>query len=846
MRGWFEKWWLFAAAGVVVVVLAAALVLTRGGVSRGPSGEELRITNVSLGSAFVGTWFDVNLTASVEDYGLEWSNTTDLPPGLEVSSFGRLFGSPTTPGAYTVGLVVSNGSDDARVSLPLTVTATSADAPLPLALSEGAASLDLGLAPGGSVTSSVVLGATSGLDVELCGGEGAPPVVSVVGPDGTVLGSSTPSAVEGCVGIQPRWYATAQWAASLAAGTYRIVVTNPKIEAATASGGPGAADVGGVRRLGLSVERESAGVQASPIPPNPVSLTLDNATDIAAGYQHSCAVLEGGSVYCWGSNEFGQLGDGTRADSRFPVAVQGLTGVTQVATGFDYSCAIVEQGAVKCWGRNDEGQLGDGTADSSLVPVAVQGLNNANHLAVGYNHSCAVLLAGSVRCWGDNREGQLGNGSFSNSAAPVPVSGISDAESVALGRSHACVRRSSGSVACWGFNDAGQLGNGGGNPSAYPVEVLRVPDATQLTAGQDHYCVARASGQVSCWGYNGSGQLGDGSTESSSVPVDVTGVNDPLQVAAGEDHTCAILANRTVTCWGEGLAIGSGSDSLAPREVPTLSGAAEIASHSRHTCARLQSREVKCWGWNHVGQLGDGTTTNSSIPLSVWASRDTIEDVAGDLKAGCGPRNAQGVSPGTPAEFFTAQKYHLAERVRDRYRGLGEALGRVEQVLDDLRAEFQPGEVNEFTVALQPRAKGALDEAAGILPVIAIPYGLLDGSPKSHEDTRNESAEAGSDLDSLFDITGDPLASEALAATYLNEYVAQWGSCPELDGNGDMGGETLSRFWGLIDRKMFRGAADLLFPASNDPDPAPNLNDVDTEVIESFFQLQRRIRKDDN
>jgi hypothetical protein len=263
---------ILVAVGVVVGMLAASCALTQGESSPKPT---LRITNVSLGSAFVGTWIDVNLTASVEDYGLEWSSTTDLPPGLEISSFGRLFGSPMTPGTYTVGLVVSNGSDDATASLPLTVTATSADAPVPLTFSEGFASLDLALSPGGSVTSSVVLGATSGLDIELCGYEGAPPVVSVVGPDGTVLGSSTPSAVVGCVGIQPRWYATAQWAASLAAGTYRIVVTNPMVAAVVAPNSAAPLRTDGLRRLGMTVDIEPAGIQASPIPPNPVQLNPD-------------------------------------------------------------------------------------------------------------------------------------------------------------------------------------------------------------------------------------------------------------------------------------------------------------------------------------------------------------------------------------------------------------------------------------------------------------------------------------------------------------------------------------------------------------------------------------------
>jgi alpha-tubulin suppressor-like RCC1 family protein len=212
------------------------------------------------------------------------------------------------------------------------------------------------------------------------------------------------------------------------------------------------------------------------------SLGSLNATAIAAGYDHFCAIISGGTVKCWGANRDGQLGNATKNGSATPVTVitsmggPPLTGVVSLAAGAFFTCAIVNGGAVKCWGHNQHGELGNGTATTpgadSSVPVNVMNLSGpAVSLAAGYYDTCAVISGGAVNCWGDNPEGQVGNGSSGNVAGIAqPVAGITGATGVAVGIDHACALVSDG-VKCWGGNPTFQLGVTSPAMSTSPVTV---------------------------------------------------------------------------------------------------------------------------------------------------------------------------------------------------------------------------------------------------------------------------------------------------------------------------------------------------------------------------------------
>src|SRR6266545_456566 len=220
----------------------------------------------------------------------------------------------------------------------------------------------------------------------------------------------------------------------------------------------------------------------------PVTVSgITTATVVSSGYFHTCAVLQDGTVRCWGDNTYGQLGDGTTiippavrggpstAHSATPVTVSGIsTAVTVSAADGFHTCALLQDGTVRCWGLNYSGQLGNGSTTDSSTPVTVSGISTAVAVSIGVIHTCASLQDGTVRCWGDNSTGQLGNGSTTNSSTPVTVSGITTATVVTSGYNDACALLQGGSLQCWGINSYGQLGNGTTTDAHTPVAVAGI------------------------------------------------------------------------------------------------------------------------------------------------------------------------------------------------------------------------------------------------------------------------------------------------------------------------------------------------------------------------------------
>jgi hypothetical protein len=181
---------------------------------------------------------------------------------------------------------------------------------------------------------------------------------------------------------------------------------------------------------------------------------------LAAGDFHTCAMIAGGAVKCWGRGLFGELGNGILADSPTPVGAVGIVGAVALAAGANHTCAVVGGGSVKCWGRNYSGSLGNGNAILSSTPVDVVGVRGATALTAGLEHTCALIAGGAIQCWGGNDYGQLGNGSRVASPLAIDVTGLSGASALAAGLFHACATLAGGTVKCWGYNAYGQLGIG--------------------------------------------------------------------------------------------------------------------------------------------------------------------------------------------------------------------------------------------------------------------------------------------------------------------------------------------------------------------------------------------------
>jgi alpha-tubulin suppressor-like RCC1 family protein len=259
--------------------------------------------------------------------------------------------------------------------------------------------------------------------------------------------------------------------------------------------------------------------------PVPVGGALTAAAQVTAGAFHVCALAYGsGEIYCWGEDQYGQLGDASTANSSEPRLVSGVSDASAVAAGMGgYStCAIRAGGTVYCWGQNQYGQLGNGTTTQATTPTQVQGISGALAITGGERQFCALLGDGTLRCWGNNQWGQLGNGTTTNSAKPVKVNGITKAVAIAAGYHSACALLASGTVDCWGENQYGQLGSpslGFGGQSSTPVTVQGLPGAPgQITAGAEHMCAQMPGQATYCWGRNGFGQLGDGESTDTFIP----------------------------------------------------------------------------------------------------------------------------------------------------------------------------------------------------------------------------------------------------------------------------------------------------------------------------------------
>ena len=351
-------------------------------------------------------------------------------------------------------------------------------------------------------------------------------------------------------------------------------------------------------------------------------------TQVTVGHYFTCALKSDQTVWCWGLNSSGQLGDGTTTNRNRPVQVSGLTGVTDVDNQSDFACALKSDTTVWCWGNGGFGQLGRGSSANSSTPVQVTGLSGVTQISTGYGHVCAVLSDGTVRCWGWNVNHMLGNGTTTSSSTPISVSGITTATQIQAGAWNTCVLLADQTITCWGSGSQ-MRGSGGSGSGSVKTSPSGISGVTMLSnAHGQHICAKMSDQSVKCWGYNDHGQVGDNSQADRLTPVVIADLTGVIGMSSANHTTCAVKSDGSPWCWGWGgwgqLGTGNSADQFIPTAVPGVGSVSQISAGYVHSCAVLTDSTVKCWGRNQYGSLGNGSTTSTNSAVSVLAPAVTL------------------------------------------------------------------------------------------------------------------------------------------------------------------------------------------------------------------------------
>ncbi|MCL6577174.1 cadherin-like beta sandwich domain-containing protein, partial [Kyrpidia sp.] len=347
------------------------------------------------------------------------------------------------------------------------------------------------------------------------------------------------------------------------------------------------------RRAGTGMGRRSASgrvgqwllclaLSAALWPWYPASAAVLGKATVSAGGGHSLVLTSDQTVWAWGDNTNGQLGDGTTTGRQTPTPAQGLSSVAQVSAGESHSLALMSDGRVFAWGKNSSGQLGNNSTVDSNVPVQVQGLpTNVTAVAAGGNHSLALTSDGRIYAWGSNSSGQLGDGTTNNATAAEPVAGLLiglNPVAVSAGKDHSLALMQDGTVYAWGGNSYGQLGNGTTTASKVPVQVTGLANVAAVSAGGYDSLALTSDGYVYAWGLNSSGQLGDGTTANRNTPVRVFNVLSTgalltdLQLSDGSNNPIALIPGFTSTTMDYTATVGAGVNQVLLYAKPATSG----------------------------------------------------------------------------------------------------------------------------------------------------------------------------------------------------------------------------------------------------------------------------------
>lgn len=340
----------------------------------------------------------------------------------------------------------------------------------------------------------------------------------------------------------------------------------------------------------------------------------------AGGKGHSVALKADGTVWTWGLNDKGQLGNGTTTNTKVPAPLASISGATSIASGYQHTLALKSDGTVWAWGLNNYGELGDGTTTDRSAPVQVSSLTGVTFIVAGDYHNFALKGDGTLWAWGQNTNSKLGIAG-GNQTTPQQVTAISNVVQIAGGGLHTVALKSDGTVWAWGKNSNGQLGNGTNIDSATPVQVTGLSNIDSIACGTTHSVAVSDSGALYTWGLNTNGQLGDGTTGNRNAPYQVAGIGSVFKATAGNAYTQALMNSGEVWCWGSNAQgqIGAGvtgGNYLSPSKITALSAIADIGTGWYHGLHRRADGTVAAVGYNLYGQVGDNTNTTRSTPVT--------------------------------------------------------------------------------------------------------------------------------------------------------------------------------------------------------------------------------------
>lgn len=352
----------------------------------------------------------------------------------------------------------------------------------------------------------------------------------------------------------------------------------------------------------------------------PIAPAISPPVAVSAGGDHTCVVRANGTIWCWGANATGQLGDGTTTRRLVPTQVVSGVSFASVSAG-GHTCALTAGGTAYCWGGNNVGQLGTGNFTASSTPVAVAGGLVFAKVIAGSGFSCGYTTAGVGYCWGAGGV-QLGNGVNGTVNTPTAVAGGLTLIAMSLfADNHVCAVATGGTPYCWGYNADGAVGDN--TTSSRPVPTLVAGGVTMSDVASAHYhsCGLTIAGAAYCWGDNNVLQLGWGTPGvDSRVPGPVVGGYVFSSLTSGHG-TCGLLASGAAYCWGYNAngELGDGTNTWRAAPVPVTGGLlfSKLSSGNGYKCGITTGGALYCWGYNVDGELGDGTTTGRLVPVII-------------------------------------------------------------------------------------------------------------------------------------------------------------------------------------------------------------------------------------